>query len=152
MESLTQKWALFLIVGLFSLTVVGVSAEDKLPRPKKKILQVAYYKNPFGHIHKNPSRYSQSLSTIECGHPVKIYALESEKGKPLQELFEGRFRYVGVGPYEGYIDQAYLSPKKASCLQDRFPKFFEHLDLTLSDMYHWGKLYDHYVYGKSRVK
>ncbi len=150
MESLTQKLILFFVAGLLSSS--AMSAEDKLPQFKKKILQVAYYKNTFGHIHKNPSRYSQSLSTIECGHPVKIYALETEKGKPLQELFEERFRYVEVGPYQGYIDQTYLAPKKVSCLQDKYPKFFEHLDLNLSEMYHWGKLYDHYAYGKSRVK
>ncbi len=138
----------FLSAGLSWFAVAETNGPPQL---KKKLLQVAYYKNMFGHIHKNPSRYSQSLSTLECGHPVKIYALEKEAGRPAQELFEGRFRYVEVGPYQGYIDHAYLSPEKVSCFQDKFSKFFEQLNLSPTDMYHWGKLYDHYVYGKSRV-
>ena len=112
----------------------------------EKTLRVAYYKNLFGHIHKNPSRYSQSLSTISCGHPIKILG---HKGREIQS---GKFNKVKVGPYVGYIDRKYLTAKKKQCFQDRYPRFFDNIGLTLSDMYYWGKLYDQYVYGRSTVQ
>ena len=113
---------------------------------KEKTLRIVYYKNLFGHIHKNPSRYSQSLSTISCGHPIKILGLE---GKEIQS---GDFSKVKVGPYVGYIDRKYLSSRKRQCFQDRYPRFFDNIGLSLSDMYYWGKLYDQYVYGRSTVQ
>lgn len=108
--------------------------------------KIVYYKNLFGHIHKNPSRYSQSLSTISCGHPIKILGI---KGKEIQI---GGFSKVKVGPYVGYIDRKYLSSRKMECFQDRYPRFFDNIGLTLSDMYYWGKLYDQYVYGRSTIQ
>ncbi len=147
MESLIKRFLYILAFGITAFNLEAAPAGFK-----KRLLHVAYYKNIFGHIHKNPSRYSQSLSTIECGHPVKIYVLVNLQNKSKQELFEGRFHYVKVGPYEGYIDKSYLTLKRGDCFQDRFPRFFDHLELELTDMYYWGKLYDQYVYGKSRVQ
>ncbi len=113
---------------------------------KEVSLRVAYYKNLFGHIHKNASRYSQSLSTIGCGHPIKILGV---KGR---EIVSGDFNKVKVGPYKGYIDKKYLVRKKPQCFQDRYPRFFDNIGLSLTDMYYWGKLYDQYIYGRSQVQ
>lgn len=113
---------------------------------KETSLRVAYYKNLFGHIHKSASRYSQSLSTIGCGHPIKVLGM---KGK---EIVTGNFNKVKVGPYKGYIDKKYLTSKKPTCFQDRYPRFFDNIGLSLTDMYYWGKLYDQYVYGRSTVQ
>ncbi len=112
----------------------------------EKSVRVSYYKNLFGHIHKNASRYSQSLSTIGCGHPIKILG---NKGK---EVISGDFFKVKVGPYTGFIDKKYLSSKKPNCFQDRYPHFFDNVGLSLTDMYYWGKLYDQYAYGRSTVQ
>ena len=117
---------------------------------EKKLSHVAYYKNIFGHIHKSPSRYSQSLSTIECNRPVKVFVLK--RGDATREIFGSNYRYVKVGNYVGHINQAHLSPQKTLCFQERFPKFFDMMALNLTDMYYWGKLYDQYIYGKSRAK
>ena len=143
MENLKSK--LFFLV-LFSLLI----GSNEAKKNEKKFLHIAYFKHIFGHIHKNPSRYSQSFSTLECGHPVKIYALI--QGGREKVLFEKRFYYVKAGPYEGYIDQSHLSLKRGPCFQRRFPKFFDQLSLKLSDMFYWGKLYDQYLYGKSKVQ
>lgn len=118
----------------------------------KKLLRVEYYKPMFGHIHRNPSRYSSSMSTISCGHPVKIYKLENKKGGQAQIEFNEDWNFVKVGPYEGYIRKEYLSRKKPQCFQDKYPKFFDEIGLELADLYYWGKLYDQYIQGKSRVK
>lgn len=115
-------------------------------KAKEVSLRVAYYKNLFGHIHKSASRYSQSLSTIGCGHPIKILGV---KGK---EIVTGSFNKVKVGPYQGYIDKKYLTSKKPTCFQDRYPRFFDNIGLSLTDMYYWGKLYDQYIYGRSTVQ
>lgn len=108
--------------------------------------RVMYFGQLFGHIHKNASRYSQSLSTIGCGHPIKI--LKDKSG----EITRNEFFKVKVGPYVGFIAKGYLKPKKVQCFQDRYPRFFDNLGLSLTDMYYWGKLYDQYVYGRSTVQ
>ena len=127
------------LLFLFTMTLVPVLGKTEVSR-------VVYFNNLFGHVHKNPSRYSQSLSTIECGHPVKVI---KEKG---HEVANGNYLKVQVGPYLGYIDTVYLSSKKEKCFSDRYPKFFNSLELSISDMFYWGKLNDQYVQGKSRVQ
>ena len=62
------------------------------------------------------------------------------------------FLKVKVGPYVGYISKGYLRGKKPECFADEFPRFFDNLNLSLTDMYYWGKLYDQYITGRSRVK
>lgn len=128
--------AILLFTLLFGLSI----------QAKEQAVRVVYYKNLFGHIHKNASRYSQSLSTIGCGHPIKILGY---KGK---EIVTGTFNLVKVGPYKGYIDKKYLVSKKPSCFQDKYPRFFDNIGLSLTDMYYWGKLYDQYIYGRSTVQ
>lgn len=118
---------------------------------KKEILRVAYFRPIFGHVHRNPSRYSSSLTTISCGHPIKVLKLVPKKGRPVT-VFNKVWHFVKVGPYEGYIDGKYLKEKKTNCFQDRYPKFFDSLELDLTELYYWGRLYDQYVFGKSRVK
>ncbi len=113
---------------------------------KEKRVRVAYYNHLFGHIHKNPSRYSISLSTISCGHPISIL------GKKGKEIKSGQFYKVKVGPYVGFISEKYLNRKKPTCFQDKYSRFFDNLELSLTDMYYWGKLYDQYVYGRSTVQ
>lgn len=126
---------------LFILLFISQPAFTKEVRVK-----VAYYNHLFGHIHKNPSRYSISLSTISCGHPISILG---QKGKASKT---GQFFKVKVGPYIGYISEKYLNDKKPECFQDKYSRFFDNMDLTLTDMYYWGKLYDQYVYGRSTVQ
>ncbi len=113
---------------------------------KTEVSRVVYFNHLFGHVHKNPSRYSQSLSTLECGHPVKVL---KEKG---HEIISGNYLKVQVGPYIGHIDKIYLSPKKEKCFSDKYPKFFNDLNLSITDMFYWGKLNDQYVQGKSKIQ
>ena len=112
--------------------VFSVEAQDK-------VLMVKYLNIPWGHVHQNPSRYSASLTTVSCGHPLKVLAL-------------GEWDKVQAGPYTGHIHAQHLSEKRPTCLQDKYPRFFDDLKLEISEMYYWGKLYDHYIEGKSRLK
>ena len=130
---------------LFFIFIFALSA-PKTAFSKEMVSRVLYFDKLFGHIHKSPSRYSQSLSTIGCGHPIKI--LKTKKG----EILENGFYKVKEGPYYGFISKKYLNKKKIICFQDSYPRFFDNLELSLTDMYYWGKLYDQYVYGRSTVQ
>lgn len=105
-----------------------------------KVLKVVYFNKIFGHVHQNPSRYSQSLSTVSCGHPVKVLGKTKE------------WSIVKVGPYKGHIQDMNLSSRRPYCFQDRYPKFFNDFKLTVTEMYYWGRLYDLYSSSKTTVR
>ncbi len=138
-----MKKALFLLF-LFSLSS---HAEDN----KLKLLKISYLKNMFGHIHQNASASSTSLTTLSCGHPIKIYEVTDRRGKKFS-IFGGRFVYASAGNYYGYIQTDFLVDKKPKCFQAKYPKFFDALNLEITDLFYWGKLYDQYSYGKSTVR
>ena len=111
----------------------------------EKIVGIFYMKPLFGHVHQSSVRTSASLTTIQCAHPVKV--IESSKVSVSSE-----WAYVEVADYRGFILKQYLSEKKPECLQGKYPKFFDSLNMDLSELYYWGRLYDHYVQGETRVQ
>lgn len=121
---------LFLIVSFSALS-------------KQKVLGVYYIKNFFGHVHDRQSAYAASLTTLGCGHPVKAYSKRNIKPSWL---------YIKTAGVKGYIQRDFVSNRKPDCFQSNYPKFFNSLDLSLSEMYYWGKLYDMYKIGKSKVR
>lgn len=111
----------------------------------EKVVGVFYMKPLFGHVHQSSVRTSASLTTIQCAHPVKV--LESTKVSVSSE-----WAYVQVADYRGFIMKQFLSEKKPECFQGKYPKFFDTLNMDLSELYYWGRLYDHYVQGETRVQ
>ena len=111
----------------------------------EKVVGVFYMKPLFGHVHQSSVRTSASLTTIQCAHPVKV--IESSKVSVSNE-----WSYVQVADYRGFILKQYLSEKKPDCIQGKYPKFFDKLNMDLSELYYWGRLYDQYVQGETRVK
>lgn len=136
---------LFLMLSILSLSQFSFAAN------KKRLIGVYYYKNLFGHVHQNASRYSTSLTTLACGHPVKVYEIPRENTSNLK-VINNMWAMVKVGHYEGFLRYDHLSKTRVNCFQQKFPKFFENFDLEISELYHWGRLYDLYVEGKSKVK
>lgn len=136
------------IVILSFLFSFNLFSESNPPAKKSPLVEIGifYYKNLFGHIHQNRSRYSASLTTISCGHPLRLLAPKNGE-KSLDDWV-----MIRVGPYEGYLPEKAISEKKVDCFQDRYIKFFDNMDLQLSDMYYWGRFYDQVVEGKSKVK
>ena len=110
----------------------------------EKVVGTFYMIPLFGHVHQSSSRTSASLTTIQCAHPVKV--IESSKVSVSSE-----WAYVQVADYRGFILKQYLGTRKPECIQGKFPKFFDSLNLDLSELYYWGRLYDHYVQGETRV-
>lgn len=118
---------------------------------ERKQIAVQYLVAPYAHIHQNPNRFSAALTTISCAHPLRVYSLTFGKEGKSVELFNKEWRLVKAGPYEGYIRVDFLAASKPECFQDKYAKFFEALDLEVADMYYWGRLYDLYDYGHTKV-
>ena len=133
-----MKLLLFFIITSYFSPLLEAFSKEKVP-------QVQYLKSMYGHIHQNPSIYSSSLTTVSCGHPIKVY--DSSK-----KSHGEKWKYVKVGLFTGYIKKNLLSKKQPGCLQDRYPRFYEELKLGTTDIYYWGRLYDHYISRKTKVK
>ena len=133
---------------LFSLLVVfpwSSQAKDKRAYRGK-----FYFNQVFGNIHKNPSRYSQTLTTIACGHPLKIF-LAAGTAEQTFSTIEEKWVQIKVGPYRGYMKKEFISTKYPNCFQDRYPRFFDLFNLEVEDIYYWGRLYDQYIIEKPLV-
>ncbi|WP_372653974.1 hypothetical protein [Halobacteriovorax sp.] len=132
------------------LLILFLVMQSSLAKDQSKVLDKVMYVNKiFAQVHKNPSKHSIYLTTTECGHPVKVYKLESKNKSRV--LFNRTWKIVKVGSYDGYMNEEYLSDTKVKCFQDKYPKFFDSLGLEINEMFYWGKLYDQYVTGKSRA-
>ncbi len=127
---------LYFFLSLFSYAETVATDE--------KVVGVFYMTPLFGHVHQSPIRTSASLTTIQCAHPLKV--IESSKVSVSAE-----WAYVQVADYKGFILRSYLSERKPKCIQGTYPKFFDALNLDLSELYYWGRLYDHYVESETRV-
>lgn len=132
------------MVFLLILLSTVLSFADSISTDEK-VLGVFYMKPLFGHVHQSSVRTSASLTTIQCAHPVKV--IESSKVSASKE-----WSYVQVADYRGFILKEYLSEKKPDCIQGKYPKFFDKLNMDLSELYYWGRLYDQYIQGETRVK
>lgn len=110
---------------------------------KDSILGRKYFQKSFGHLHKSASADSNSLTIIQCSHSVKILKVKNE--------IEG-WTYAQVGDDIGYIQDKFLAEKRPSCFQGLYPKFYSQMNLDITDMYYWGRLYDQYREGRSKIK
>ena len=130
---------MFLTLLLFNLLSFAETTSTD-----EKVVGVFYMTPLFGHIHQSSVRTSASLTTVQCAHPVKV--IESSKVSISKE-----WAYVEVADYRGFVMKQYLSEKRPDCIQGKYPKFFDALNMDLSELYYWGRLYDHYIQGETRV-
>jgi hypothetical protein len=130
-------WLLLACLSVF--TMADTSSTDE------KTVGVFYFIPTFGHVHQTAVKTSASLTTIQCSHPVKV--IESSKVSVAKE-----WAYVHIADHKGFVLKKYLSEKRPECFQGKHPKFFDALNLDLSELYYWGRLYDHYIQGETRVQ
>lgn len=126
-----------MIKGLIVLTFLVSNT------PFAKELGRMYFNKPFGHLHKSASKQSNSLTVIQCEHSVKL--LKSKTKIP-------GWYYAQVGEDKGYVQSDFLSQERKSCFQGKYPRFYSKMNLDITDMYYWGRLYDQYLFGESRAK
>ncbi len=129
---------------MFILLLSSLLSFAETTSTDEKIVGIFYMQPLFGHVHQSSVRTSASLTTIQCAHPVKV--IESSKVSVSPE-----WAYVQVAEYRGFIMKQFLSEKKPDCFQGKYPKFFDALNMDLAELYYWGRLYDHYVQGETRV-
>ena len=99
---------------------------------------VKYFHLTFGHVHQKPFAYSDSKTTLQCGQSVKVFDKNPTQVKD--------WSYVQVGEDVGYIQSDYLNLERPTdCFQSKYPVFFQSLNLDLSDLYYWGRIYDHSI-------
>ena len=132
-----MKWFLFLYLLPVMMSFSLVASTAKVDAP----VAVHYFTLPFGNLHQNASLYSTSLTTLSCNHPIKVFS---------QTM--GNWVRVQVANQVGYLSAESLSPKQVRCFQDLYPRFFDQFELTPTELYYWGRLYDLYLSGKSRVR
>lgn len=124
-----------------ALLFVGLSSTAALAQEKN--VGVFYFGRILGHVHQSPTRVSPSLTTIQCGHPLKV--IEDPK-----VVVSDDWALVSVADWKGFVWKPHLQDKRPSCVQGEFPKFFDALELDLAELYYWGRLNDHWV--EARVK
>lgn len=135
-----MKFILLIILSMLSFPSFAETVADD-----EKVVGVFYFIPILGHVHQSPKELSASLTTIQCGHPIRV--IESTKVKIAEE-----WSYVGVADFKGFILKSFLSPSRPDCFQSKYPKFFDGLNLDLSELYYWGRLYDNYLQGQSKVQ
>lgn len=116
--------------------VLALSSAGALAQEKS--VGVFYFSRILGHVHQSPSRVSPSLTTIQCGHPLKV--LEDAK-----VVVSPEWALVSVADWKGFVWRQHLSSARPNCLQGEYPKFFDALELDLAQLYYWGRLNDHWV-------
>jgi hypothetical protein len=135
---------------LSALILISTNAFSK--KKGLKVQRIAYFNEMHGNIHQNASKYSNVLTTVSCGHPIKVYKEKKSPNGGLVENISYEWDFVKVGSYNGYVLSDFLGKRKQKCFQDKYPRFVEKFKLEPSEMYYWGRLYDQYVGGKSKVK
>lgn len=136
-------FALYNFQGIFALETKQYSEKGNAEDRKKIFIGVWYFKKMFGHVHQTPNQFAGSLTTLSCGHPVKIYQ-SPDKSHDNWELIQ-------AAGFEGYILKDFLSQTRPDCFQQKYSNFFNSVDLDLTDLYFWGRLYDQYFMLKTEV-
>lgn len=139
-------YRLFIIIFLLFAWLANAQKNEKTIAEKKEeqIVGVYYLVNMFGHLHQTANSNSISLTTIACGHPIKV--LKTEKSQN-QTWF-----LAEIGAHKGYVLEDHLSAKKPDCFQGTYPSFFNLLNLDLAQMYYWGRLYDQFLEFEVKVQ
>lgn len=139
-------------IKLFFIFILLTISTTTFAKTAYRYIGIKYFNQMFGHLHQRPDVYSTSLTTLACGHPVKIYEIKVTKKNDKNLIQNTAWRRVKVGPYYGYIHISNLSKGRPYCFQDEYPQFFGKISLDITDIYYWGRLQDQYISGKSRVR
>ncbi len=133
-----MKFALLTLLFSSSVIAQNIATDEK-------VVGLFYFKPIIGHVHQSAEKTSASMTAIQCSHPVKV--IESSK-----VVVSPEWAYVEVADYRGFIRKEFLAEKRPDCFQGRYPHFFDGLNLDLSELYYWGRLYDQYIQVETRVR
>lgn len=104
-----------------------------------------YYQGFMGHLHKEAADSSASLTALQCAHSVSIIERDGL-------VIPDGWVFAKVGEDYGYIRSRFLGEGRPNCFQEKYPKFYQNLNLDLTDFYFWGRLSDHFIEGESLAR
>lgn len=104
-----------------------------------------YYQGFMGHLHEEASDSSASMTALQCAHAVNLVEKDGVS-------VPAGWRYAKVGEDYGFIRSRFLGEKRPDCFQEKYPKYYNNLNLDLSDFYYWGRLSDHWIEGESLAR
>ena len=93
----------------------------------------------FVHVHKNKSVNSITVVTIACGKKVKLMSSDQTWNK------------IKSGSFEGFSLKRNFTTDKPACLGSKYSKFYNQLDLSMTDIYKLGRLEDLFIYGEVQL-
>lgn len=131
MESLKK----IILILILSMHVFG---QAKSSSKSKK--QIYYVTTVYSQLHQNPSKFSRALSTFECGQPFYVVSA------PLSNFYQ-----VEYSNYKGFMSVDVLSTTKPTeCWQDMYRRFFDNIEIGVTEIHYWGRLQDLLIRGESR--
>lgn len=135
----------FRLKKLFFLTVFFSLNIHAIQTPAIKEVFFNFFS---GHLHQGPNPLSSSLKVLNCGDRLRVIPQEKEVAT------SSRFSWTKLqtATYIGYVREDFLSSGLPDCFNHKYLKFVEQFKLEVTDKYNWGRLYDHYIFGKSKVK
>lgn len=135
MRNLLVAFSMFAMVKVTVLAPsMGFAADKNAGR--------LYFQGFMGHLHKSASDSSASMTAIQCAQSVELVEKEGVS------VPDG-WKYGRVGEDYGYVRSKFLGEKRPECFQQKYPKFYNALNLDLADFYYWGRLSDHFIEGES---
>lgn len=133
MESIKKVVLILLLAPL----VFAQAKDGKSSKQKKTIY---YVQTVYSQLHQNPSKFSRVLSTFECGQPFYVISA------PLSNFYN-----VEYSNYQGFMSVDVLSKTKPTeCWQDLYRRFFDNIEIGVTEIHYWGRLQDLLRRGESR--
>ena len=87
-----------------------------------------YIQNSFVHLKDFVSSHSSYSQTLMCGTPVELI-------KELSDHYQVRY-----DKKVGFIPKSSAVKSPAQCFQEKYPVFFQSLNIDNADLFYWGKL------------
>jgi hypothetical protein len=130
---------------MVSCCVIGISAAAVTPEvaPEVAPTGVTWFTKTYGQMQPWPAPLGEGLMTLSCGQSLETYSADQI---PMNHVL------VGANGQKGLLRQEDTSEKRPSCPQGKYPRFMNGLELTLMDLYYWGRLNDIVVRGRSKAK
>ena len=90
--------------------------------------QIYFINESFSHLFEFKSDNASYSQTLSCGTPVVVLEKNIAWSK------------VQFNKNIGFVGTSSLSLKNPECFHEKYPEFYEALNIDSADLYYWGKL------------
>lgn len=92
------------------------------------LAETYFVKEAFTHLFEFKSENASYSQTLSCGTPVEI--IEKNIG----------WSMVKFNQSVGYVGSSSLAQNNPECFHEKYPVFYESLNIDSADLFYWGKL------------